>query len=275
MHHFTPGAKASKRTVTDASRSALITLLALLIFSSCTTIEPIQIDTYKQFRSSETSVDSVLQATSFTNTEPKSDVGVKGKAKVQYSSTDRRERLNVDFKARPDRSFMAFSNSLGIEGIHLLIFADSVIQHNRIDDQIIRTDLTTYRGLSATGNIPFNLYDLFFPWYNQRWEVVFENKQYWQLRNENGYVVFRKKDLEAQELDLQLNSNEHIKIIFDGYDQVETVTYPRKIQATLTTTFGEMKESERLFILIRTLNKLSPDTPIEIDLPNDIPVQDL
>lgn len=236
-----------------------------MIFSACKSIKPLEHPEYDQFKKSHHQPEKVLPDTALPFS------ALSGKAKVQFYGKNVNERANTTFKANSERSLLKLSNSLGIEGLHLLITPDSVTEYNRVDEQVTKTSLENYQEVTNTIKIPLHLYQLFFPWRTVKWDLVFENKQYLQLRTSGAVLYLQKETGNVTEyMQWRKEDNVRIKALYDGYTSVDGYPVPRKIQVFVYDESDMSNQPERLYILIQKIQSTKNDV-ILLNYPDSIP----
>lgn len=240
-------------------------LLSALAFSACKSIKPLEHPKYDQFIKSNKTPQSVLPDTVLPF------AALSGKAKVQFYGKNINERANATFKANKKHSLIKLSNSLGIEGLHLLISPDSVTEYNRVDEQVTKTSVTNYQEATNTIKIPLHLYQLFFPWRTIDWEFTFENDDYLQLRSPGSVLYLQKETGHVTEY-MQWKKKESIRIkaLYDGYSLIDGYPVPRKIQVFVYDDNETDNQPERLYILIQKIQS-TENTAVSLSYPDSIP----
>lgn len=235
------------------------------MLSACNSIKPLEHPEYNQFEKSELSPASVLPDTALPFQS------LSGKSKVQFYGKQINERANATFKANRERSLIKLSNSLGIEGVHLLITPDSVTEYNRVDEMVTKTSLRNYQEATNTIKIPLHLYQLFFPWRSISWGSAFENEQYLQLRAPGAVLYVEKESGDITEyMQWRKKDNVRIKALYDAYTNVNGFSVPRKIQVFVYDETEENAKPERLYILIQKI-EATGYKEISLSYPDSVP----
>ena len=193
-----------------------------------------------------------------------------GTGRALVSEPDNSNRVTVDFQSNRYRSLLTIRTSIGVEGGQILIEPDSLLIYNKVDD-IARKVSPAQSTLSSVGSIAsLNMLDLFnFRIEADQIEQIFDNDDTYLalLRNQmavevekrSGFVVRVDRSQSPPPIPYQL-------IEYDGYAEIDRFQLPRKI-----TIFSGDGRSRATF-LVQQLHVNGKLPPLEIDIPDDIPI---
>ena len=213
--------------------------------------------------SNQEKLDILLDTTSFTS--------VKGKARVLFRDATQNERLVVEFEANANQTLLKFKNSIGIEGLHVLIDKDSVLEYNKIDKRVSKMALNQYGSYYAQAYAPIPIMDLLIP---TRLMVgadsLSENEENYVVINEPKLVeaVIVKSSRELTRITNIADISSFGEIEFLEYGSIESKRVPRKIFIN-----GTEEAPYRLTLLISELNVLTKSKVLSLSFPSDIQVE--
>lgn len=181
-----------------------------------------------------------------------------GTARFTASSTEGSERGTVRFSVDRTRTLLEFRNSLGIEGLRILVDADSITVYNRIEGTAGKGALSEVRVGAFDGALSVPLLDVLNPeWSRKRPVRAFETADSWLFWHEDTrFMVFNRADK-------RLSRYEFGSVVVD-YEETETwdgFRFARRLN--LRTRDGRSKVHLRL-------QSLQPN-PVSLDLDLRLP----
>lgn len=122
--------------------------------------------------------------------------GASGSARFAASSADGSERGTVRFSADRTRTLLEFRNSLGIEGLRILVDADSITVYNRIEGTVEKGALAQVRVGAFDGALSVPLLDVLNPeWSRKRPVRAFRTAESWLFwHDDTRFMVFNRTD---------------------------------------------------------------------------------
>lgn len=174
-----------------------------------------------------------------------------GSAKVLVSGPERSERVSIEFSNAGDSTYIKIKGALGVEGARFWMAGDSLYLHDRLEEERYRYGLHDY-GLP----FPFvylrflRFSDLMNPTLSNRSVgTLWESSDIYLLTYKSGKKVYiRKSDFTVRKKyypELELWPS--LDVEYDGYDQMNRIFIPRKIQ------LSNKEDRFRLFLLIQKL----------------------
>lgn len=193
-----------------------------------------------------------------------------GRGRALVSEPGNSSRVTVEFQSNRSRSLMTIRTSIGVEGGQILIESDSLIIYNKIDNiaQKVSPEQST---LSSVGSIAsLNMLDLFnFRIGVDQIEQIFDNGDtYLALLKDRAAVEIDKNSGLVVRVDRSQSPPPipYKQIEYDGYAEINQFQLPRKI-----TIFSSDGQSRATF-LVQQLHVNGKLPPLEIDIPDDIPI---
>ena len=193
-----------------------------------------------------------------------------GSGRALVSEPGNSNRVTVEFHSNRLRSLLTIRTSIGVEGGQILIEPDSLLIYNKIDD-IAQKVSPAQSTLSSVGSIAsLNMLDLFnFRIKAAQIEQIFDNGDTYivllsdravvEVEKSSGLVVRVDRSQSPPPIPYEL-------IEYDGYAEISRFQLPRKI-----TIFSGDGQSRAIF-LVQQLDVNGKLPPLEIDLPDDIPI---
>lgn len=195
---------------------------------------------------------------------------ISGNGRALVSEPDNSDRVTIDFQSNRNRSLLTIRTSIGIEGGQILIEPDSLLIYNKVDKiaQKVSPEQST---LSSVGSIAsLNMLDLFnFRIDAESIEQIFDNGETYLVLLDNRAVVEVEKN---SGLVVRVDRSQsdppvpYQSIDYEGYAQIDRFQLPRKI-----TIFSGDGRSRATF-LVQQLHVNGKLPPLEIELPDDIPI---
>jgi len=193
-----------------------------------------------------------------------------GSGRALVSEPGNSSRVTVDFQSNRTRSLMTIRTSIGVEGGQILIEPDSLLIYNKVDN-IAQKVSPEQSSLSSVGSIAsLNMLDLFnFRIEADQVEQLFDNDDtfYVLLKDRAAVEVSKRSGLvmrvDRSESQLPIP---YQTIEYDGYAEIDRFQLPRKI-----TIFSSDGQSRATF-LVQQLHVNGKLPPLEIDIPDDIPI---
>lgn len=193
-----------------------------------------------------------------------------GSGRALVSEPGNSNRVTVEFQSNRSRSLLTIRTSIGVEGGQILIEPDSLLIYNKVDD--IAQKVSPARStLSSVGSIAsLNMLDLF----NFRIDV----DQIEQIFDNGDTYLALLKDRAAVEVDkssglvVRVDRSQSLPPIpyelieYDGYAEIDRFQLPRKI------TIFSVDGNSRATFLVQQLDVNGKLPPLEINLPDDIPI---
>ena len=195
---------------------------------------------------------------------------IRGKLRLFLSDDGISERATADFRANAEQTLLKLRNSLGIEGLIILIDKDSVLEYNRIDKTAVKMDRKTWQTLSGVGNLPASLVHLIQP------ESFFEEPLQWFLSDQHvkvssefgtirGFIPIKETLISHIE---SSNSEFPVKSIeFNDYTRFQNRFIPKRI-----TIFGKI-EPRKISLQLADIRQDSDTSSIYYSLPKSITLQ--
>lgn len=193
-----------------------------------------------------------------------------GRGRALVSEPGNSSRVTVEFQTNRSRSLLTIRTSIGVEGGQILIEPDSLLIYNKIDNvaQKVAPEQST---ISSVGSIAsLNMLDLFnFRVRADQVEQIFDNGDtYLVLLKDRAAIEVDKSSGLVVKVDRSqsLPPIPYQQIEYDGYAEINRFQLPRKI-----TIFSGDGQSRATF-LVQQLNVNGKLPPLEIDIPDDIPI---
>jgi len=195
---------------------------------------------------------------------------IKGKLRLFLSDEGVSERATADFRANSEQTLLKLKNSLGIEGLIILIDKDSVLEYNKIDKTAIKMDRKVWQRLSGVGNLPASLVHLIQP------ESFFEEPLEWfssdqqikissEFGTVRGFIPINESFISQIE---SSNSEFPVKSIeFNDYTRFQNRFIPKRI-----TIFGKI-EPRKISLQLADIRQDSDTSSIYYSLPKSITLQ--
>lgn len=193
-----------------------------------------------------------------------------GNGRALVSEPGNSDRVTVEFQSHRNRSLLTIRTGIGIEGGQILIEADSLLIYNKVDKtaQKVSPEKST---LSSVGSIAsLNMLDLFnFRIAADEIDQIFDNGGTYLILLDNRAVVEVEK---SSGLVVRVDRSQsdppvpYRSIDYEGYAQIDRFQLPRKI-----TIFSGDGQSRATF-LVQQLNVNGKLPPLEIELPDDVPI---
>jgi hypothetical protein len=195
---------------------------------------------------------------------------IKGKLRLFLSDEGVSERATADFRANGKQTLLKLKNSLGIEGLIILMDSDSVLEYNRIEKTAVKMDRKTWQRLSGVGNLPVSLIYLIQP------ESFFSAPNQWEYSEKNirissefgtvrGYIPINSTFISRIE---SSNSEYPFKSIeFADYTSFQNRFIPKRI------TIFDLMEPRKISLQMADLKLDSDTSTITYSLPSSIEIQ--
>ena len=193
-----------------------------------------------------------------------------GSGRALVSEPGNSSRVTVEFQSDRSRSLMTIRTSIGVEGGQILIEPDSLTIYNKIDE-IVQKVSPEKSTLSSVGSIAsLNMLDLFnFRIQTDAITQIFDNGDtYLALLKDRAAVEIDKQSGLVMRVDRSQSEPPipYRTIEYDGYAEIDRFQLPRKI-----TIFSGDGQSRATF-LVQQLHVNGKLPPLEIDIPDDIPI---
>ncbi len=195
---------------------------------------------------------------------------ISGSGRAIVSEPGNSERVSVQFQSNRDESFIQVRNSAGIEGGQIFVDRDSLMVYNRLDKKAEIIPLQ-HGNLTSVGSLAsVNMLDLF----NYRVDPESIDRIY----KDNGFYVLLLSNQTLVRISategtihsvVHANDNQtesYSRLEYEGYAVIEQLILPRRI--TIYSKDGR----SRATLLVQRLEINPRLPPLEIDLPEDIPV---
>ncbi len=195
---------------------------------------------------------------------------VSGSGRALVSQPGGSERVTVEFYSDRNKSLLKVRGTGGIEGGQILADRDSVLIYNRVDNYAEKVSTAQSSGSSVGSIASVNIVELFnYTFSSDDVADIYEDDRYYAvLLTNSATVLISKEEGWIREADQSAVGDRlgYSRIIYEGYAQIEGFHLPRKI-----TIFSSDGQSRATFLVQQLdVNGLLP--PLEIDLPEDIPV---
>lgn len=242
-------------------------MLLLLIVSACAT--PYAVFETGELTEAEISIDQfhegLLQYGENLQT-------LSGNGRLLISQPGNSDRLSLDYHSDRQASLITFRNRIGIEGGRILVSSDSLLFYNRIDRiaerHSLRNGNLTELGALAT----VNLTELFnYPVNRDSLAALYETEYHFIAFSYGGTRITTDKQ-DGNILEVRFDPAEetrYSRVIYEEHADFDGFILPRKI-----TIFGREGET-RLTLLVRQLRINAPLPPLQIEIPDEIPVTTL
>ncbi len=193
-----------------------------------------------------------------------------GSGRALVSEPGNSNRVTVEFQSNRTRSLLTIRTSIGVEGGQILIEKDSLLIYNKVDD-IAQKVSPAQSTLSSVGSIAsLNMLDLFnFRIDVDQIEQIFDNGDTYLVLLTDGAAVEVDK---SSGLVVRVDRSQspppipYKMIEYDGYAKIDRFQLPRKI-----TIFSDDGNSRATF-LVQQLDVNGKLPPLDIDLPDDVPI---
>lgn len=193
-----------------------------------------------------------------------------GSGRALVSEPGNSNRVTVEFQSNRSRSLLTIRTSIGVEGGQILIEKDSLLIYNKVDD-IAQKVSPAQSTLSSVGSIAsLNMLDLFnFRIDADQIEQIFDNGDTYLVLLTDGAAVEVDK---SSGLVVRVDRSQspppipYKTIEYDGYAKIDRFQLPRKI-----TIFSDDGNSRATF-LVQQLDVNGKLPPLDIDLPDDVPI---
>lgn len=191
-----------------------------------------------------------------------------GSGRAIVSEPDGSERVTLQFQSGREASLITIRTSVGIEGGQILVDTDSLLIYNKVDNYAEKVSLQQSNLTSIGSLASLNMLDLFNFQVNENdIREVFENQNYYlAVLNDDARVTVRKSDGLVKEVVQTRGDAAYSRIEYEGYARIDDFYLPRKI--TIFSTDG----TSRATFLVQRLDVNNSLPPLEIDLPDDIPI---
>lgn len=192
---------------------------------------------------------------------------IQGKMKVMIQTDDISEKGSLEFWSNDSTMLLYLKNQLGIEGMHILVDSDSVLEYNRIDKQAFKLPKSKWQQTMGFSALPITLSQLLFPFdefeFSGKW---FETNEYWQLPNKNfSKIAFWKKSTgELTKIIFLDKRNQQISVEYSVYKPFLSFQVPKRI-AIFTDS-----PPQKISIQVLDVNQLSPDYLFSISVPESV-----
>jgi hypothetical protein len=181
-----------------------------------------------------------------------------GSLRFAASTPDGAERGTIRFSADRSRTLLEFRNSLGIEGVRILVDSDSITVYDRIDGTAEKGALGDVRIGAFDGALRVPLLDLLDPDCRHTYPVqAFETAHSWSFRFPDGRIL----DFDRRDRHPTRYESGNLTATFDETEMVDGYRFARRI--TLRTRDG------RTAVQLR-LQSLQPN-PVSLDLDLRLP----
>lgn len=193
-----------------------------------------------------------------------------GNGRALVSEPGNSDRVTVEFQSNRNQSLLTIRTGIGIEGGQILIEPDSLLIYNKVD-KIAQKVAPEQSTLSSVGSIAsLNMLDLFnFRIAADEMDRIFDNgSTYLVLLNSRAVVEVEKMSGHVVRVDRSQSDPPvpYRSIDYEGYAQIDRFQLPRKI-----TIFSSDGQSRATF-LVQQLHINGKLPPLEIELPDDVPI---
>lgn len=194
---------------------------------------------------------------------------VSGNGRAFISQPGNSDRVSIDFHSNREETLITFRNRIGIEGGQLLVKNDSVLVYNRIDKIAEQVSLSD-ADLTEVGSLAtINLVELFhYPLDRGSVDQVFQDERYYVASTTDGSRITAEKETGTM-VDLQIASGSdapYSRISYESYERLNGFYLPKKI--TIFSADG----NTRVTLLVRQLEVNRQLPPLEISIPDEIPI---
>ncbi|MCC5915428.1 MAG: DUF4292 domain-containing protein [Balneolaceae bacterium] len=195
-------------------------------------------------------------------------ITLSGTGRAIVSEPGGSERVTLQFSSGREASLITIRTSVGIEGGQILVDSDSLLIYNKVDNyaekvSLKQSNLTTIGSLAS-----LNMLDLFnFPLNPDNIREIYENNSsFVAVLDDDAFVTIRKDDGMVKQVVQNRSDAAYSRIEYEGYARLDDFYLPRKI-----TIFSSDGSSRATFLVQRL--EVNPDLPpLEIKLPDDIPI---
>lgn len=196
--------------------------------------------------------------------------GVQGRARVLFSAPGSSERGIAEFKADRTNMLVSLRNSLGIEGGHVKVDADSVLLYYSLDRLAWKFSIEDYESMPDISlKMPLNLLAMIKP-------VVLEDDVSSVQENANSFLLLLDDGSELV-LDRQSRLPSAIRyktdipdrfseFTYEAYSKLNGISLPRRIQAVT----HDRNNRIRLDVLDLQVNP--PNLQFSLTIPNGVPI---
>lgn len=197
---------------------------------------------------------------------------LEGRARVQLSTPQERERVIVTFTADKYQTVLRIRNNLGIEGGRMLIDQDSVLIYDRIESSAWKVsreegDMFFIQDISA-----INIMDILYPDFSEGFRTrIHESEHSYLLRSQSGkQYIIRKENYQLQKVifpdDQFLTWTEFIFSDFQDHDMFQ---YPSRVQILSSD------RKSNIFMLIQNIDFEPSNPDFSLGIPDHISVERL
>lgn len=196
--------------------------------------------------------------------------GVQGRARVLFSAPGSSERGIAEFKADRENMLVSLRNSLGIEGGHVKVDADSVLLYYSLDRIAWKFSIEDYESMPDISlKMPLNLLEMIKP-------VVLEDDISSIQENASSFLLVLDDGSELV-LDRQSRLPSIIRyktdipdrfseFTYEAYSKLNGISLPRRIQAVTHD------RSNRIRLDVLDLQVNPPNMQFSLTIPNGVPI---
>lgn len=246
-----------------------ITFLVIAL-SACRTTRP-DISNARILQVEKEAHDSLL------NTLPdysESLYSVSGKGRAIVSEPGNSDRVTIEFETDTLLSLITIKNRIGIVGAEMLVDKDSILIYNKLDKVAQKVSVIDSRLTSLNELASINLIDLLN--YKISSSQVANIERHYEGSGFSTFIIFKtggyarvsekKNEIEYVEQP-RFTGLPYSAIRYENYGEINGYILPRKI------TILSADEASKVIFQVRSLDTNPGSLNLEIDLPNDIPIE--
>lgn len=199
---------------------------------------------------------------------------VSGKGRAIVSEPGNSDRVTIEFETDTLLSLLTIKNRIGIVGAEMLVDKDSILIYNKLDKIAQKVSIIDSRLTSLNELASINLIDLLN--YKISSNQVASIERHYEGSSFSTFIVFKtggyarvsekKKEIEYVEQP-RFTGLPYSAIRYENYGEINGYILPRKI------TILSADEASKVIFQVRSLDTNPGSLNLEIDLPNDIPIE--
>lgn len=245
-------------------------IFVVIILSACRASRP-DINDTRIVQIPEESHDSIL---SKLPDYSESLYSVSGKGRAIVSEPGNSDRVTIEFETDTLISLLTIKNRIGIVGAVMLVDQDSIFIYNKVDKVAQKVSIIDSRLTSLNELASINLIDLLN--YKVKPGQIASIERHYQGTDFTTFIIFKtggyarvsekNKEIEYVEQP-RFTGLPYSAIRYENYGTINGYILPRKI------TILSADEASKVIFQVRSLDTNPGSLNLEIDLPNDIPIE--